>query len=348
MLKEFAMKKSFLIAVSAVLALTVLSGCVKKRESTEAGDLPKKVIIGTVIGATPEGIAIAEGWLTEALGTEVDIVYFDAGRNVVAAIASRSVDFGMIGSPITAIGISNNLPYQVFYIQDVIGDNDGLVVRGNLGIKDAQGLKGRRIATPFSTTSHYSFMKYLEVNNVNPKDVDIIDLRAGDILAAFIRGNIDGAYIWDPIITNMRSNGGILLATSRELVDAGYATLELSIVRTEFAERYPDVVKAYVRAMDRAVELYRSDPKKAGETLVRQTGITAEENLALLDGIIMLSVNEQKSMRWAGSSALASVLHSTAKFFHEQGDILEEPTLDIFQRAVTNRYLDPYVPPAGK
>ena len=331
--------KKLLAVFSAAFLLTVLSGCSKKQESGKPADVPPKVTIGTQISACPEGIALGEGWLAEALGTEVDIVYFDAGREVIAAMASGSIDFGMLGSPPTAIGIANGIPYQVFYIQDVTGDNEGLVVRGNLGIKDAQGLTGRRIATVFSSTSHYSLMKYLEINKVNPTDVAIIDMRSGDIVEAFIRGDIDGAYIWDPIITSMKQNGGVVLATSRELADAGYAVLELSIVRTEFAERYPDVVKAYVRTMDRGVALYRSDPKKVGETLVRQTEITAEENLTLLEGIILLSVNEQKAMRWAGTSAIASALYSTAVFFYEQGSIAQPPTIDQFQKAVTNRYL---------
>jgi taurine transport system substrate-binding protein len=336
------MKKPFLIVLAAALLLAVLSGCSQKQESGTSADVPPKVTIGTQISACPEGIALGDGWLPEALGTEVDIVYFDAGRDVLNAIASGSIDIGMLGSPPTAIGIANGVPLQVFYIQNVAGDNEGLVVRNNLGIRDAQGLIGRRIATTFSSSSHYGLMKYMEVNNVNPSDVDIIDMNAGEIAEAFIRGNIDGAYIWDPIATNMRNNGGVTLATSRELADSGYAVMELSIVRTEFAEKYPDVVKAYVRTMDRGVALYRSDPKKAGETLVRQTGITAEENLVLLDGTIILSVNEKKAMRWAGTSAISSALYSTAVFFYEQGNIPREPTIDLFQRAVTNRYLEPW------
>ena len=336
------MKKPFLIVLAAVLLLAVLSGCSQKQESGTSADVPPKVTIGTMISACPEGIAIAEGWLTEALGTEVDIVYFDAGREVIAAIASGSIDIGMTGSPTTAISIANGVPLQVFYIQDVIGDNDALVVRGNLGIQDAQGLIGRKIATVFSSTSHYSLIKYLEINKVNLSDIDIIDMRGDEILTAFLRGDIDGAYIWDPIATNMGNNGGDRIASSRELADSGYATMELTIVRTEFAEKYPDVVKAYVRTMDRAVALYRNDPKTVGAGLARQTGLTSEENLALLEGIIMLSVDEQRGMRWAGTSALASALYNTAMFFYEQGNIPREPSIEIFQQAVTNRYLEPW------
>jgi len=291
---------------------------------------------------TPEAIAINEGWLNEALGTEVDIVYFDAGRNVIAAMASGSIDLGQLASPPAAIGIANNIPYQVVYIHDVVGEGDSLNVRGSLGIKDAQGLIGRRIATTFSSGSHYCLMKYLEVNNVNPSDVDIIDMRSGEITAAFIRGNIDGAWTWDPHATNIRNNGGVMISSARELADRGFATMDVEIVRTEFAEKYPEVVKAYVRAMDRAVALYRSDPKKAGEAMARFVGITAEECLAIVGSSVWLTADEQKGMRWAGSSALANSLYNTAVFFYENGDISQEPSIELFQQGVTNRYLDPW------
>ena len=342
------MKKLLAVLLSAVVVLAVLSGCTKKRESVATGDVPTKVTIGSLIGPAPEAIATTDGWLPEIMGTEVDIVYFDAGRDVIAAIASGSIDFGMLGSVPAATGIANGVPCQVFYIQDVAGESEALIVRGNLGIQDAQGLKGRRIATTFSSTSHYSLMKYLEVDKVNPSDVNLIDMRAGEIVAAFIRGDIDGAYTWDPYLTNMKNNGGVMLTSSREMADRGYATMTLSIVRTEFAERYPDVVKAYVRTMDRGVALYRNDPKAAGAIMARQTEMTAEECLAMVESGVWLTADEQKGMRWAGTSALASVLYNTAMFFHEQGDISQEPSLDTFQQAVTNRYLDSYVPPAGK
>jgi len=334
------MKKSLIILLSAAFLLTVLSACIKKQESGKPADVPSKVTIGTQKGTVPEAVAITEGWLTEALGTEVDIVYFDAGRDVITAIASGSIDFGLVGSPPAAIAIVNGVPFQVFYVQGVIGENESLIVRGNLSIRNAQGLIGRKIATTFSSTAHYSLMKYLETNKINPSDVDIIDMNTGDMLEAFIQGDIDGAFTWNPNVTNMKNNGGVMLTSAREVADYGYATLDLSIVSAAFAERYPDLVSAYVRTMDRAVTLYRSDPKTAGAAMARQTGLTAEECLEQATGSIWLTVSEQRGMRWAGTSALASALYSTAMFFYEQGNIAEEPTIEIFQRAVTNRYLE--------
>jgi len=335
------MKKS-LIIVAAAVVLTVVSGCAKKQESAKPADVPSKVTIGTQLGVMPEAIAIAEGWLAEALGVEVDIVEFDAGREVIAAMASGSIDFGQVGSPPAALAIANGIPCQVIYIQGVTGETSALIVRGNLGIQNAQGLIGRKIATTFTSISHYGLIKYLEVNHVNPSDVAIIDMRTDEMVEAFVKGNIDGAFTWDPNVTNMKNNGGVMLTNARELADRGFAVVDVDIVSTAFAEHYPDLVGAYVRAMDRAVALYRSDPKAAGAIMARYLGLTAEECLAQAAGSVWLTVNEQKSMRWAGSSALGNIMYSTAQFLYEQGSLSTEPSIDLFQKAVTNRYLVPY------
>jgi len=339
-IKEVNMKKSLVILLSAAVLLTVLSSCTKKQEIEKPADLPSKVTIGTQATTKPEAIAIAEGWLTELMGVEVEIIYFDAGRDVVTAITSGSIDIGNVGSPPASLAIANGVPCQVFYIQAVIGEADALIVRGNLGIQDAKGLTGHRIAATFSSTTHYSLMKYLEANNVNPSDVDIINMRTGDMLEAFLKGDIDGAYTWAPNSTEMINNGGVMLTNSREVADLGYATTDLMIVRTEFAEKYPDVVKAYVRTMDRAVALYRNDPKTAIAVMARFVGLTEEECVEQAEATIMLSVNEQMGMRWAGSSVLANSLRSTAQFLYEQGSISQEPSAEVFQQAVTNKYLD--------
>jgi taurine transport system substrate-binding protein len=336
------MKKSLIIVAAAALVLTVVSGCAKKQESAQPADVPSKVTIGVQIGILPDAIAIAEGWLTEAMGVEVEVVEFDAGRDVTAAIASGAIDMGEVGSPPAALAVANGIPCQVFYVLGVQGEDESLIVRGNLGIQDAQGLIGRKIAVTFTSTAHYDLTNYLKVNNVNPSDVTIIDMNTGDMLEAFLKGDIDGAYTWDPNITNMKNNGGVMLTNSREMADRGYATMDLDIVRTEFAEKYPDVVGAYVRTMDRAVALYRSDPKAAGAAMARFTGLTTEECLAQAASSVWLTVDEQKGMRWAGSSALATTMYSTALFLYEQGAISQEPSIELFQQAVTNRYLDPW------
>ena len=334
------MKKFAIFFCGVCLLSMMLTGCTKTNRGME--NLPRKVIIGTQSLAAPAAIVKEEGWLSEAMGVEVDVRYFDSGRDVISAMASGAIDFGMQGSVPAAIAIASGVPCQVVYIHNVLGESEALIVRNNLGINDAQGLIGRRIAVTFATTTHFTLMKYLEVNNIDPSSVVIIDMRAAEIVAAFIRGDIDGAFTWEPHTINMMNNGGVMITSAKDMAELGYATLDVEIVRTEFAEKYPNLVKAYIHSMDRAVALYRSDSGLAGEIIANNLGLSAEESLQIVGGNTWLTVEEQKHEEWFGSIALTNALYSTAIFLYEQGSISQRPSIDLFQKAVTGMYLDSY------
>jgi len=303
--------------------------------------LPSKVVIGTQDLADPEGIARAEGWLTDAFGVPVDIVPFDAGRDVNTAIASGSIDFGILGSVPAALAIASGVPVKVIYVQSVLGSVESLVVNKGLGITDAQGLVGKKIATTFSSTSHFSLLQYLKYNNIDPASVDIIDMNASAIVAAFTRGDIDGAFTWEPNVTQMLNQGGVALTSAKEVAQLGSPTMDVEIVRSDFASKYPDLVKEYVAVMDRCVQLYENDPQAAGTSLAQTLGLTAPDVLAQVAGSTWLPVSVQKGAEWFGSSALADVMLSTSQFLYEQGQVSSEPTTAMFASAVDGQYLTP-------
>ena len=55
-----------------------------------------------------------------------------------------------------------------------------------------------------------------------------------------------------------------MLVSSAELAEQGKLTGDLAVVANEFAEQYPDVVQTWLEQENRAVELYRSDPRQGG------------------------------------------------------------------------------------
>ena len=338
------MKKILSLVLAVLLMTFVLSGCgsgSKPNNSSDASQAkkPAKVTIGTQSLADPESIVKAKSWFEEALGTKVDIVNFDAGRDVNTAMASGSIDFGLLGSVPASLAIANGVNCKVIYIQSQLGEIESLVVRKSLGIRDAQGLAGKKIATTFSSTSHYSLLKYLEANKVKASDVDIIDMKASDIVAAFKRGDIDGAFTWEPQVTTIINSGGVTLTSAREVAKLGYPTLDVEIVSTKFADQYPDTVKAYVACMDRAVKLYRDDPKAAGDAMAKDLGLTSEECLQQVKSSTWLTTQEQLGPDYFGSDAFANKMLETAKFLYQQGDITTEPSAEVFNKAVTGQYL---------
>jgi len=333
------MKKPVVIAsIMAVLALA-LTACTPSGGTGSSASLPSKVVIGTQNLADPEAIARAEGWLTDAFGVPVDIVPFDAGRDVNTAIASGSIDFGILGSVPAALAIGNGVPVKMVYVQSVLGEVESLVVKTNENITDAQGLIGKTIATTFSSTSHYSLLKYLEANNVDASSVDIVDMNASAIVAAFVRGDIDGAFTWEPNVSQMLAQGGSTLTSARQVAALGSPTMDVEIVRTDFATQYPALVSAYIAVMEKAVQLYKTDQQSAGTALGQTLGLTSDQVLSQVAGSTWLTVADQKGTDWFGSSALATAMFSTAQFLYDQGQISTAPTQDMFTAAVDGSFL---------
>ena len=138
------------------------------------------------------------GWLEEAFGDDVEIEWtlFDSGGAVNEAVVADAVDLGLVGSSPASRGLSSGIEYQVPWIFDVIGEAEALVAQD--GIASVEDLAGKKVATPFASTAHYSLLAALDDAGLSADDVEIIDSEPDDIYAAWARGDIDAAYVWNP------------------------------------------------------------------------------------------------------------------------------------------------------
>src|SRR4051812_31949872 len=98
---------------------------------------------------------------------------FDSGASINTAFVAKSVDIAAIGSSPVARGLSAplNIPYQVAFVLDVAGDNEALVARNGTGITGVAGLRGKKVATPFASTAHYSLLAALAQAGVKESEV---------------------------------------------------------------------------------------------------------------------------------------------------------------------------------
>ena len=315
-----------LLAALASVALAVGVGA--------CGDDDKSTAAATTPGAAkaPETLTIAYqaipnsdlvvknlGYLEKALpNTKIEWKLFDSGGSVNEAIAAKSVDIGLAGSSPVSRGLSQPLPYQVPWIHDVIGDAEALVVKSN--ITDLKGLEGKKIATPLASTAHYSLLAALEDAGVDQKKVDIIDAEPDDIYAAWTRGDIDGAYLWNPNLAKIEKDGGKILITSKQLSEKGKTTYDLAVATNEFAKTYPEALQTWVAQQDKAVKLYRSDEDAWA------TAVGAELNLDVADvksqaaDLIFLDASEQIGPDYLGGG-LATNLFAAAEFNKKLGQI---------------------------
>ena len=335
------MRKRIVLFLLVFFSLSLIAVSAAGQEDTDG--LPDKIVIG--YQAIPNGQIISKdyGWLEEAAGVPVEWVQINSGSELNTGLAAGSIDIGLSGSSGVAAGIANSVPFDVIWIHDIIGDNEGLVVKKGAGILSVKDLVGKKIAVPFGATTHYHLLAALELEGVNPEDVEIFDMQPPDALAAWHRGDIDGSFIWEPTLAKMIEENGEVLIYSRKLSEAGYLTGDITVARKGFAEKYPELVVQYLAAEIKAVELYRSDMNKAAEAVSRQFDIPVEEALRQMKSLVLLSGEEQIESAYMGKEGqigdLASVLKATADFLVEQKTIKSAPDLEIFKRALHPEYI---------
>ncbi|MET8171687.1 taurine ABC transporter substrate-binding protein [Streptomyces clavifer] len=292
--------------------------------------------------AFPSGDLIVkeQGLLEKALPDHtIKWIKFDSGATINTAFVAGSVDLAAIGSSPVARGLSEplNIPYKVTWVLDVAGDNEALVARDGSGVEDVEDLAGRKVATPFSSTSHYSLLAALDRTGVDASKVQLLDLEPQDIVAAWSRGDIDAAYVWLPTLDELGKTGKTLVS-SRELAAAGKPTLDLGVASTAFIEKQPEVITAWRKAQAQALDLIHDDPSAAAEAVGKQLGISPQDAAAQLKQGIFLKPADQSGAKWLGRpgrvGGLAENLRSAAEFLAGQKQIPAAPELTELEKAV--------------
>lgn len=309
-----------------------------KASAERSGGAPDKITIA--YQAIPNGDLVVKNqrWLEAAFpDTEIEWKLFDSGGSVNEAVVADSVDIGLAGSSPVARGLSTPIEYQVPWIHDVIGRAEALVVKDDVG--SIADLRGRKIATPLASTSHYSLLAALDEAGLSERDVEVIDAEPDDIYAAWSRGDVDGAYVWNPNLAKIVQDGGRVLLTSEELSSRGKTTYDLAVVTNDFASENPDAVTRWVQAQDRAVRLIRSDPDAAARAIAAELNIEPEEAAAQVRDLIFLDAGEQAGAEYLGGG-VARNLFATAQFNQRLGQIPEVQDEAAYTDGVTTQFAE--------
>ncbi|UAL30174.1 ABC transporter substrate-binding protein [Nocardioides rotundus] len=257
-----------------------------------------------------------QGWLEDELGIPVRWRRYDSGASVSQALEEGSIDVGLVGSSGVALALQSGVDERVVWVHDVIGDSEALVARGR--VRSLSDLEGATVGVPFGSTAHYSLLAALDRAGVDVNRVDVLDLQPDEIEEGWQAGDLDAAYVWEPVLSSLRSTGGRDLVTSGQLADEGVVTADLGVWSDRTAERFPDAVQTWVDAQARAVELLRDRPDEAARILGEELGVTTERARAEMRGYRYPTAEEQAGVDYLGSEGgLAAQLAVTAEFLKD-------------------------------
>ncbi len=295
------------------------------------------VTVAYQTSAEPAKVAQADNTFAKNSGAKVEWRKFDSGASVVRALASGDVQIGNIGSSPLAVAASQNVPIEVFLLASQLGNSEALVVKK--GISSPKDLIGKRIAVPFISTTHYSLLAALKHWGIKPGQVEILNLQPPAIIAAWQRGDIDGAYVWAPAVNELEKDGTVL-TDSAQVGKWGAPTLDVWVVRKDFAQQHPEVVEAFAKSALAAQKSYIDNPDvwlKQPDNLSklsRLSGVPESDVPVLVKGNTYLTANQQTEQL---SGPVNKAIIDTAQFLKAQGKV---PSVETdYSQFVTDRFV---------
>jgi taurine transport system substrate-binding protein len=297
------------------------------------------VTVAYQTSAEPAKVAQADNTFARESGATVDWRKFDSGASVLRALASGDVQIGNIGSSPLAIAATQQLPIEAFLLASQLGNSEALVVKKE--ISDPAQLKGKRIAVPFISTTHYSLLAALKHWGIKPSEVQLVNLQPPAIVAAWQRGDIDGAYVWAPAVNELEKEGHVLTDSS-QVGQWGSPTLDVWVVRKDFAQQHPEVVTAFARSAIDAQQAYLAQPEQWLKQpdnlskLSRLSGVPEGDVPGLVKGNTYLTAQQQvEQLGKPVNQAIVDTVH----FLKEQGRVPE--AAGDYSRFVTSRFVAP-------
>ncbi len=323
-----ALRRRTLLAASAGLAAPgLLRGA---RAAT-----PDTVRVGYFVSTDPTMLAKGNGWFEQGTGGKIAWNEAGSGAEINTAMAAGSLDFGLgIGSSPVAAGISLRLPYKLIGMVNNIGGGEEMTVRKAANITKPADFIGKKVATPFGSTSHFRLLGFLAVNHLKQGQVTVLDMNPDAIVAAWSRAEIDAAYVWPPAKSKLLTDGGIVYDTWQPLDKAGYDIANLIIVSDAFAKKYPDAVVGFLKAYGRALDEYQTHPDAAVKVIAQQAGVPEPTAMADIKEYDFIPLKAQLGPDWLGSAGhpgkFIDVLHRTAEFLVRQRSIARAPGPQAF------------------
>jgi taurine transport system substrate-binding protein len=281
------------------------------------------------------------------MGVPIEWVKFGSGGDVNRAIAANQLSFGGVGNPPATIGVGRGLGYKGIFVLNMLGPVESLVVRTSKNITKAQDLVGKTAAAPFGSTTHYLIIAYLRGAGVDPTAVKLLDMSPSDAAAAWIRGDIDAAYVWEPSLNRMVQNGGNILMDSGTMAARGYPTWDIAVVMDDFAAKYPDLVTKFVKSECAAVDFWLKKPDETAAIIAKELSLPVDDARRMMQGTEVVPCAKQLTETYIGSSKargkFVDTVIATATFLTDQKRLPKVEARQKYEDFVDPKYLESVV-----
>ena len=275
----FTMIITTVALISAPISIASAQSLGNEKKTLRIGYFPNITHAQAVIG-------LNDGDFQKVLGDNVTVetVKFNAGPSAIESLLADRIDATYIGPNPAINGYLLTDGKDLRVVSGAASGGASFIVRNDSGIETVNDLGGKKFASPqLGNTQDVALRKYLIDNGYNTIEnggnVTVLPIANADILTAFLKKEIDGAWVPEPWATRLvQEAGGKVLVDEKSLwPDGKFVTANL-IVRTDYLEKNPDVIKKLLEAhVDETLKINNDTAAAAKEFNTQLKKLTGQE-----------------------------------------------------------------------
>lgn len=331
-------KLGLLLLVGVLSTFLVLAGCSSGSEKELAS---KDTIVyggSSWMAHIPAYIGVKKGFFKEQ-GLNVEFKSFPTSSARMTALATGDVDFGSTGV-ISAISLmaSGEDSFSIFGVPDIYVGQEGIVAHEE--IKSIKDLKGKKVAVPFSSSSHVMLIDLLKQNGLNPqKDVQVINMAGDDMVPAFTNKQVDAAAIWSPSYQKLQQVKGahVLADDTKTTIYRQFqfnAGPDVLVINNQFVKENPETTKKLIAGYFKSIQFIKENPKEAAKIFKELSNLDEKEQEKIIREIKWIDQSEQKQLLDSGGNFSKTLVHlaeflSEHKLINRKVDVKEWINTDV-------------------
>lgn len=307
-----------LFGVSVLAFLTLFYGT---PPSASVGSGKEQVRVGYFPNVTHAValVGVANHLLEQGMGRKVAVVpkVFNDGPSEMEALLAGEIDLGYVGPSPAINTFLKSRGQALTIIAGACSGGASLVARADAPIASVRDLDGKRVAIPqIGNTQDVSLRHFLEVEGLKPQEkggsVQILPTKNPDILALFLKGELDAAWVPEPWASRLvREAKAKRVVDERDLWPGHSFATTVVVARRIYLEQHPQRVQAFLNAHVQAVNWVQSHASEsqalANAEIKRLTGkalkdavlqeswrrcdFSADPNRASLESFIQYAMN---------------------------------------------------------
>jgi sulfonate transport system substrate-binding protein len=267
----------------------------------------------------------------EQYGATVEWVEFHSGPPMTEAMASDNLDFAGLGNMPVIAAQAANIPFKIISQGTTGTQNAGVIAQADSGITSLHDLVGKKVAAGKGTNAYDFLLRALTKAEIDVNDIEIINLSPDEAQAAFDSKGVDAWASWEPYLTiNELSGKGAIIADG---LSEGLLTPSYNIVRSKFAEDYPDLVVTYLKTFNEVLAWEDANEEEAVERYATERNLPVE--------LIKASRERSKTINIFVEDEIIEEHQRTADFQHEIGTIRQKIDVkEVFDNSFYEKVLE--------